>query len=101
MRRYRYRGKDYVISRSPLKNKEWVVETVSTGEKTHFADPKLPEFPGTKRGDSYCARSYGIGKKYKILGDTKSPNFWSRQLWSCKGKKSVSKKKFYGKVKLS
>lgn len=99
MKTYKVNGKTYVISKSPRKNKEWVVKNVSTGEKTHFADPKLKEFQGTQRGDSYCSRSYGIGKKYNIIGDTSSPNFWSRQLWSCKGKKSVSKKKFFGRLR--
>jgi len=100
MKKYRVNGKTYIISESPLKNKEWVAKNVSSGEKTHFADPKLREFQGTKRGDSYCARSYGIAKKYNIKGNPKSPNFWSRQLWSCKGKKSVSKKRFFGRIKL-
>ena len=41
--------------------------------------------PGTKRGDSYCARSYGILKKY---GKTPK-NVLSRRKWKCKGKKSM------------
>lgn len=43
--------------------------------------------PGTKRGDSYCARSA------KIKGDWKSnpnsPNALSRRKWKCKGSKSM------------
>lgn len=88
--------KKYKIKKSPRKNKEYVVKLPS-GKKVHFADPSMTEYPGTKRGDNYCARSLGIAKEYNIKGDKKSPNFWSRQLWSCKGKKSVSKKRFFGK----
>lgn len=63
-----------------------------TGYKVYFGDPKMKEYPGTKRGDNYCARSLGIAKKYNIEGDIKSPNFWSRfYLWNCKGKKSIIK----------
>jgi len=84
------------IKKSSRKNKEYKVKLAS-GKVVHFADPEMPEFPGTKRGDNYCARSYGIGKKYDVLDDKTSPNYWSRKLWSCRGKKSVSKKKFFGK----
>jgi len=86
------------VKKSSRKNKEYVA-ILPSGKKVHFADPSMPEFPGTKRGDNYCARSLGIAKKYNIKGDKTSPNYWSRQLWSCKGKKSVSKKKFFGKKK--
>lgn len=52
----------------------------------------MKEYPGTKRGDNYCARSYGIGKEHDVLNDPTSPNFWSRKdLWNCKGKKSKKK----------
>jgi len=84
------------ITKSKRRNKEYKVR-LRSGKVIHFADPDMPEFPGTKRGDSYCARSYGIGKKYDVLSDKTSPNYWSRKLWSCRGKKSVSKKKFFGK----
>lgn len=94
---FKYKNKKFNISKSPRKGKEYVVE-LANGKKVHFADPNMPEFPGTKRGDSYCERSFGIANKYGISGDINSPNFWSRQLWSCKGKKSVSKKKFFGEL---
>ena len=89
----------YTIKRSPRKNKEYVAISPK-GKKVHFADPKMPEFPGTKRGDNYCSRSLGIAKKYDVLNDKNSRNHWSRELWSCKGKKSVSKKKLFGKIKV-
>lgn len=51
--------------------------------------------PGTKRGDSYCARSAGIkkdGKKMDCGGkDKNTPNCLSRKKWRCKGKKSMKK----------
>jgi hypothetical protein len=45
--------------------------------------------PGTKRGDSYCARSYGIKKRSKNPNDPNSANNLSRKRWKCKGKKST------------
>ena len=60
----------------------------------HFGDPRLREFPGTKRGDRYCARSFGILTKdgRATRDDPLSPNYWSRKdLWRCKGKKSMKK----------
>jgi hypothetical protein len=52
--------------------------------------------PGTSKGDSYCARSYGIkqemlkkgGKSAKKARDPNSPNNLSRKKWRCSGKKS-------------
>lgn len=49
-------------------------------------------FPGTKRGDNYCSRSFGILKKYNqnCSGKDKcSKNCLSRRKWNCKGKKSL------------
>ena len=48
--------------------------------------------PGTKAGDSYCARSLGINKKYGIdcSKTPNTPNCLSRKKWKCKGKKSSS-----------
>jgi hypothetical protein len=47
--------------------------------------------PGTKKGDSYCARSYGIKKRLskKKQNDPNTPNNLSRKRWKCKGKKSM------------
>lgn len=52
--------------------------------------------PGTKKGDSYCARSLGIkrdmlakgGESAKKALDPNSPNNLSRKKWACKGAKS-------------
>lgn len=85
MRRYVYSGKNFSVMKSSRKNKQ-LVATFSDGTKIHFGDPKMPEFPGTKRGDNYCARSSGL----KNVNKLKSANFLSRKiLWNCKGKKSM------------
>lgn len=44
--------------------------------------------PGTPKGDSYCARSFGIAKRMKDKSPN-SPNALSRKKWKCKGKKSM------------
>lgn len=89
-----FKGKQYNIYRSTRKNKEFMAEGPGIKTSVHFADPNLTEFPGTKRGDNYCSRSEGIGKRDNTLTDVTSPNFWSRKLWSCKGNKSISPKRF-------
>jgi len=38
-------------------------------------------YPGTKRGDAYCARSSGQKKTAKVRA--------RRKAWGCRGKKSV------------
>lgn len=78
-----------IIKKSTRKNKQLMVNF--KGKNIHFGDPHMREFPGTKRGDRYCARSFGIkDKKGKPTRNNKlSPNYWSRTiLWKCKGKKS-------------
>lgn len=55
--------------------------------------------PGTKRGNSYCARSLGIkkdmiargGKSAKKARDPDSPNNKRRKAWGCKGATSHKK----------
>ena len=45
--------------------------------------------PGTKKGDSYCARSAGQMKKNpKAAKNPNSPLRLSRKRWKCAGKKS-------------
>lgn len=85
MTKIRVKGKSFTILPSKRKNKQLFVKELGV----HFGDPNLPEFPGTKRGDRYCTRSYGI----KGRDDVTSANFWSRHfLWNCKGKKSLKKR---------
>jgi len=46
--------------------------------------------PGTTRGDSYCARSYGIKQQVSESqrNDPNTPNNLSRRKWKCAGKVS-------------
>ena len=82
-----YKGKKYEIYKSTRKNKQLMVDV--NGKTIHFGNPTMPEYPGTKRGDNYCTRSYGIGN----TNNPSSANFWSRKyLWNCIGKKSKKNK---------
>ena len=47
--------------------------------------------PGTDKGDSYCARSFGIKKRLSKdkQNDPNTPNNLSRKKWKCKGEKSM------------
>lgn len=56
--------------------------------KTH----KRVSSPGTSRGDSYCARSYGQMKDHpQAAKDPNSKLRQRRKAWGCKGKSSVKK----------
>lgn len=46
------------IMRSTRKNKKYMVKY--KGKTIHFGAKGYKIKPGTKAGDSYCARSYGI-----------------------------------------
>ncbi len=82
-------GKTVEVRKSSRKDKQKMA-ILPSGKIVHFGDPNMKEYPGTKRGDNYCTRSYGIAKKYNIENNIESPNFWSRwYLWNCKGKKSL------------
>lgn len=89
----KYKGAS--IGASGAKGKKYVA-TLPSGKKVNFGASGYRIKPGTPAGDSYCARSAGIAN----ANDTKAPNYWARQLWSCRGAKSVSKKPFFGKVQL-
>ena len=78
-------GQRVTVEESTRKDKQ-LMATFPNGKTVHFGDPEMREYPGTKRGDNYCARSSGI----KGTDDPYSANYWSRNyLWNCKGKKSV------------
>ena len=79
------------VQRSNAKGKKYKV--VVAGKTVNFGAKGYKIKPGTPAGDSYCARSAGI----KGTNDKTSANYWARQLWSCKGNKSVSRKPFFGK----
>jgi hypothetical protein len=88
-------------SRSPAKGKRFVkvVKNPKTGrtKKVSYGQAGKSKSgtdriqPGTKKGDAYCARSYGIkqGLSAEKRNDPNSPNNLSRKKWACKGKKSM------------
>lgn len=61
-------------------------KTVSYGARGYRIAPK-----GSKRADSYCARSAGIkkGLSEEQQNDPNTPNNLSRKKWGCSGDKSV------------
>ena len=61
-----------------------------TGTKTvRYGAKGYSTSPGTKKGDSYCARSAGQMKKNpKAAANPNSPLRLSRKKWKCSGKKS-------------
>jgi hypothetical protein len=69
-----------------------VVKNKKTGrtKKVSYGATGFTISPGTKKGDSYCARSYGIKMKLppSKRNDPNSPNNLSRKKWKCAGKKT-------------
>lgn len=76
------KGTKYTIKRSTRKDKKFMVDV--KGKQVHFGAKGYRIDPLTKKADNYCTRSFGIKGKTDIM----SPNFWSRLMWKCKGKKS-------------
>lgn len=77
------------------KGKKWkhTYKDKKTGRKktVWHGDSSEKTSPGTSRGDSYCARSWGIAQEHNqdCSGkDKNTPNCLSRKRWKCKGKKS-------------
>lgn len=68
-------------------NKKWSTKVGDT--IVRHGQPGVRISPGTPRGDSYCARSYGIAQKFSSAREVTSPNYQSRKKWKCKGKVSV------------
>ncbi len=63
---------------------------VSYGQAGKAKDGGKRVRPGTKKGDSYCARSAAQKKKFpNAAKDPNSPLNLSRKRWKCKGKKSM------------
>ena len=87
----KYKG--YNITRSQRKGKKYKA-TKPGKPPIHFGAEGYRIKPGTDAADNYCARSAGISS-----GEY-SPNAFARALWSCQGKKSTSKKPFFGKIKI-
>lgn len=63
---------------------------VSYGQAGKASDGGDRIRPGTSKGDSYCARSYGIKQHLspEKRNDPNTPNNLSRRRWRCIGKKS-------------
>lgn len=88
---FSYQGKKIVVYDSPRSNKQRMA-ILPSGKKIHFGDPDMKEYPNTKRGDNYCARSSGISSDNKLSANTLSRKI----LWKCKGKKSMGSYKDAG-----
>ena len=79
----------YEYKPSTRKDKQLMVDV--KGKTIHFGNPNMPEYPGTKRGDNYCTRSFYIKANGEFTRDNPlSPNYHSRRkLWNCEGKRSM------------
>lgn len=66
------------------------VKVTSDGRKVSYGKKGASVKPGTKKGDSYCARSLGIKKRLpkSKQNDPNTPNNLSRKRWKCSGAKS-------------
>jgi len=96
VRYYKYKGKTFKVKKSPESDKDFRA-VFPDGTKVDFGAKGYPEFPATDKGDRYCARSYGLGKKNDTLGNIKNANTLSRVYgWHCKGKESLPSKKQAG-----
>lgn len=71
----------------PQKGKKF--SKVVNGKKISYGAKGYKIKPGTKAGDSYCARSLAIEKKNKAKGKGVTANTLSRRKWKCVGKKSM------------
>ena len=76
---------------APRKKYSKTVKDPKTGRKktVRYGATGYTIGPGTKRSDSYCARSDGQMKKHpKAARNPNSPLRLSRAKWKCSGKKS-------------
>jgi|TARA_R110000803_G_scaffold119436_3_gene187736 hypothetical protein len=74
------------------------VKVTSTGKKVSYGQsgkakdggPRVR--PGTTKGNSYCARSFGIKRRLdkKQQNDPNTPNNLSRKRWNCSGTRSLA-----------
>jgi len=86
------------MKKKPAKGKAKVKVTAS-GKKVSYGQageakgggPRIR--PGTKKGDSYCARSMGQMRDFpEAAKDPNSPLRLSRKAWKCEGEKSKRSK---------
>jgi hypothetical protein len=65
------------------------VKVTPSGRRVSYGQKGAKVKPGTKKGDSYCARSAGQMKAHpKAAKDPNSPLRLSRARWKCSGTKS-------------
>jgi hypothetical protein len=71
----------------PTKGKKFA--KIVKGKKISYGATGYKIKPGTKAGDSYCARSLGIEKANKAKGKGVTANTLSRRKWGCVKDKSM------------
>jgi len=72
----------------PAKGKA-LVKVTSSGKRVSYGQKGASVKPGTKKGDAYCARSFGqLKRNPKAASDPNSPLRLSRKRWRCSGAKS-------------
>ena len=87
-------GKKQELEEEPAKGKKssktYTNPDTGRKNKVSYGQKGAKISPGTSKGDSYCARSYGIKKDLPKdkQNDPNTPNNLSRKKWKCKGKKS-------------
>ena len=87
-------GKKQELEEKPAKGKKssktYTNPDTGRKNKVSYGQKGAKISPGTSKGDSYCARSYGIKKDLPKdkQNDPNTPNNLSRKKWKCKGKKS-------------
>jgi hypothetical protein len=76
------------LDRGDFMDKKW--NTLCNGKIVRHGAKGMRIYPGTKRGDSYCARSFGQMEIYpESAKNPCSPLRLSRAKWNCRGKKSL------------
>lgn len=71
------------IQRSTRRGKKWMVK--KNNKTIHAGDSNYSIGVGTKRGNNYCTRSFGIKGKTGSM----TANGLARKMWGCVGKRSV------------
>ena len=71
-----------------IMEKKW--QTECKGMIIKHGEKDMRIYPGTKRGDRYCERSFGQMQMYpESASNPCSPLRLSRAKWHCRGKKSL------------
>ena len=82
------------LNEKPAKGKKssktYINPKTGRKNKTSYGQKGATISPGTSKGDSYCARSFGIkkGLPKSKQNDPNTANNLSRKKWKCKGAKS-------------